>query len=52
LPDDFPCGRAAEWRDVQQHPRFDVPFYRFLQTDDFIFAFILFQAECTFGKFF
>jgi hypothetical protein len=52
LPDDFARGRAAEWRDVQQHPRFDVSFYRFLQTDDFIFAFILFQAECTFGKFF
>jgi len=37
---------------VQQHSGFDVPFYRFLQTDDFISAFVFFQSEGAFGKFF
>jgi len=37
---------------VQQHSRFDVLFYGFLQADNFIFAFVLFQPEGTFGKFF
>jgi hypothetical protein len=37
---------------MQQHPRFYALFYRFLQADNFIFAFVLFQAEGTFGKYF
>jgi hypothetical protein len=37
---------------VQQHPRFDVLFDRFLQADNLIFAFVFFQAEGVFGKFF
>jgi hypothetical protein len=52
LPDNFARGRASERRDVQQHPRLDALFYGFLQADNFIFAFVLFQSEGTFGKFF
>jgi len=36
---------------MQQHPRFDVLFNRFLQADNLIFTFILFQPESPVGKF-
>jgi hypothetical protein len=52
LPDNLPRRRIAEWRDMQQHPRFYALFYRFLQADNFIFAFVFFQTEGAFSEFF